>query len=445
MPRLFYTLLFYLLMPLILLRLLYRASKAPAYAQRVAERFGIFNAGFLNAGTLNAGAGSTAQGSIWVHAVSVGEVIAAAPMIKRLQNDYPDKTVVVTTMTPTGSDRVRALFTEGKDPGQVFHVYAPYDVPAAIRGFLDRVQPCALIIMETELWPNIIATCQRRSIPVVVANARLSAGSAKGYERLAALTQPMFSALSKVAAQHAADGERYVRLGLPAANLTVTGSIKFDLELGQELRAQAAQERLQCCGKDGTRLIFIAASTHEGEDEIILAAFKQVLIEHPDMLLVLVPRHPERFDRVASLCREQGLKVARRSQQPATLDATQVLVGDTMGELLLLFGCADIAFVGGSLVARGGHNMLEPAGWGLPVITGNSDFNFLEISRLLTEAGGLTKVSDSTGLAEVLLTLAADPQAREKMGNSAMSVVEANRGSLDRLMLELAPLVPGGD
>ncbi len=415
MIRYFYSLILYLITPLIVLRLVYRASKSPAYGQRIAERFGFFTGPDLSA-------------SIWIHSVSVGETIAAAPIVTRLQQQYPDTPIVVTTMTPTGSERVRALFGDS-----VFHVYAPYDLPGAVKRFLRRVQPKLLVIMETELWPNTLHACRQRNIPVLLANARLSAKSAAGYQRFAGLTKPMLRNLSQVVAQTQADAERFLQLGLPSNSITVSGSIKFDIEISEQLKETAAVLKSQW-SHDGQRPLLLAASTHNGEDEIILEAFKQLLVTHPQLLLLLVPRHPERFDGVHSLAQQRGFNTDRRSTGKVPDASTQVVIGDSMGELLLFYGVSDIAFVGGSLVNTGGHNILEPAAWGRPVITGESDFNFLEISALLQKQGGLKKVSDSAALAKCVLSLLGSEQKRTQMADAAQSVVANNRGALSQLL-----------
>lgn len=408
-----YTALFYLALPAIALRLLWRARLAPAYRQRIAERFGFF-------------AAPERTGGIWVHAVSVGETIAAAPMIRELQRRHPQLPVVVTTMTPTGSERVRALFGDS-----VFHVYAPYDTPDAVARFLNRVRPRLAIIVETELWPNTVHACARRGIPAVLANARLSARSARGYARLPRLAAAMLRELALVVAQNTEDGERFVALGLPPSRLLVSGSIKFDIELGAELVERA--QRLRAAWRQDERLIWIGASTHAGEDEILLRAHRQLLGAHADALLVLVPRHPERFDTVAALIEREGFAYRRRSAGDAVpLDAA-VLLGDSMGELLCLYGCADIAVVGGSFVDRGGHNTLEPAAWGLPIITGPSAFNFREIAELLSRVGASTIVHDADELARELARLATHPALRAQRGEAAQHAVENNRGALRKL------------
>lgn len=420
--RLLYSLLLYLSLPAILLRLCWRALRAPAYARRWGERFG-------RVAPLSAPV-------IWVHAVSVGETLAALPLVRRLQATQPRARLLVTTTTPTGSALVRAQLGDG-----VVHCYAPYDFPHAVHRFLDRAQPALLIVMETELWPNLLHGCARRGIPVVLANARLSARSAAGYARVAALTRPMLAALTRVAAQTRVDGERFLALGLPPERLCVTGNIKFDLELDAALRERARCLRDEWRGQRA-RPIWLAASTHEGEDEPVLAAHRRLLAVRPDALLVLVPRHPERFERVHALCARQRLRVLRRSAgQPPAAD-TQVLLGDTMGELLAFCGAADLVFVGGSLVPVGGHNLIEPAAWGQPVLSGPQVFNFVEAARLLEAGGGLRICADGAALSDAVVELFGQPGRRAAMGAAARVVAEANRGALARLEEVIAPLCP---
>jgi len=425
--RFFYTLLFYLLTPFILLRLLWRSVAAPAYAKRWAERFGFF-APLI-----------TTKKVVWLHTVSVGEFIAALPLIRKLQENSSLQ-LVITTTTPTGSERVRASLGES-----VFHVYAPYDLPDVLTRFLNRTKPSVMLIMETELWPNTIADCAKRNIPTILVNGRMSARSAHGYEKFSFLTRPMLQKLRLALAQHKDDAARLNHLGLPAANTQVTGSIKFDLTLSDELRTQAAQLK-QLWSNGGERIIWIAASTHQGEDEIILDAYQQLQEslekEHntQKVLLVLVPRHPERFTSVATLCERRGFKVAKRSSGVVENDMG-VILGDTMGELLLFFGASDIAFVGGSLVPNGGHNFIEPAAWSLPLLSGTHVFNFAEVSRLLQDAGGLTLVKSAQELAEQLQFLVVDEEERTKRGVAALTVANENRGALQKTLNAIDPFL----
>lgn len=413
-----YTAFFYLLIPFILCRLLWRAVAAPAYAKRWAERFGFFSPLITN------------KKVVWLHTVSVGEFLAALPLIRRLQIDESLQ-LMITTTTPTGSDRVRSTLGDS-----VFHVYAPYDLPDALGRFLQRVKPALLLVMETELWPNTLAACAKRDIPALLINGRLSAKSARGYARFSGLTVPMLGNLSAALIQNATDAERFGALGLPSEKAIVTGNIKFDLLLGSELRAQA-QLLKQQLSDNGQRPVLIAASTHQGEDEIILEAFVRLRASKSakaqNTVLVLVPRHPERFERVGQLCVGRGFTVSRRSEQQWS-DSADILLGNTMGELLLMFGASDVAFVGGSLVPNGGHNFIEPAAWGLPLLSGEHLFNFAEVASLMTEAGALVRVSSAEQLAQAFLTLIDDSDEREQRGAAALKVALDNRGALDKTL-----------
>jgi 3-deoxy-D-manno-octulosonic-acid transferase len=423
MNRTLYTLLFHLGLPLIALRLFLRGRKAPAYRQRIGERFAF-------------GLPALQPGGIWVHAVSVGESIAAAPMIRALRARYPQLPITVTCMTPTGSERIQALFA---GDALIQHCYLPYDLPWAAARFLNRVQPKLAVIMETELWPNHIHQCAVRGIPVALANGRLSARSARGYGRFAKLTAPMLAELSLLAVQTEAEAERFRSLGARPECVTVTGSIKFDLTIDPELLQRAALLRTEWQAVD--RPVWIAASTHAGEDEIILAAHQQLLARQPDALLILVPRHPERFNAVFELCGKAGLNTVRRSSAAPVNDTTQVLLGDTMGELLFLYALADTTFVGGSLVANGGHNLLEPAALGKPVLAGPHLFNFLEIAAQLREAGALRETADAPQLAAAVSELWSNPAEARQMRAAGLAVMQRNQGALARLLEGLGRLL----
>jgi 3-deoxy-D-manno-octulosonic-acid transferase len=419
--RYLYSALFYMLLPFLLVRMLLRSRRAPAYRQRLAERFGFLDEDPAPAGTP----------VVWVHAVSLGETLAAAPLIEALLERWPDHRLVVTTTTPTGSERVRALFGD-----RVFHVYAPWDLPGAMHRFLGRVRPRLLLIMETELWPNMLHYSAALGCSTLLANARLSARSARGYARFAGLTRTMLRQLDTVGCQSGADGERFLALGLPPGALHVTGSIKFDLELDAPLRAAAADLRRELDAD--SRPVLVAASTHPGEDEQILEAFAGIRRGIDNCLLVLVPRHPERFDEVHALCRGRGWKVARRSTGVSPGPGVDVLLGDTMGELLLLLSVGRVAVIGGSLVPHGGHNVLEAAAWGVPVVTGPYMFNFEEISGLLVEAGAMVRLQDPAELPACLQALLADPDRRREMGAAGQRVVADNRGARKRLLALVA-------
>lgn len=413
--RFFYSVSIYLLSPIILLRLLYRALRAPAYARRWRERFGFV-------------AQTNGGKTIWLHSVSVGETLAAMPLVKALQQRYPDYRLTVTCMTPTGSERIQAAFGDSVD-----HYYAPYDMPDSVARFLNRIRPELLLIMETELWPNTIAACSSRSIPVILANGRLSAKSAAAYGKIPRLVGSMLRSISAVVAQHDDDGNRFARLGLPPEALTISGNIKFDLHLDSEVRAKAQSLTTEWQGEN-QRPVLLAASTHAGEDELILQAYGQIKVAlSVAPLLVLVPRHPERFNQVAQLCEQAGFLVARRSTGEPTAPA-DILLGDTMGELMSFYGACDLAFVGGSLVPTGGHNMIEAAAWGVPVVTGPHLFNFAEASRLLIEGDAMIVCEDADSLAEQCIGLFANRQRCTQMGDAAHRIAEANRGALDRLL-----------
>ncbi|MEE4948205.1 lipid IV(A) 3-deoxy-D-manno-octulosonic acid transferase [Pseudomonas alliivorans] len=416
MNRTLYTFLFHLGLPLVALRLWLRARKAPAYRQRIGERFAMSLPPMQRSG-------------IWVHAVSVGESIAAAPMIRALLAQYPELPITVTCMTPTGSERIKAMFAN--EP-RIQHCYLPYDLPWAAGRFLDHVQPRLGIIMETELWPNHIHQCSKRGIPVLLANARLSERSARGYGRFAKLTRPMLAEMDWFAVQTEAEAQRFRDLGARPECVTVTGSIKFDLSIDPALleRAAGLREEWQAV----QRPVWIAASTHAGEDESVLAAHRTLLLSHPDALLILVPRHPERFDSVHGLCQQQGFTTIRRSGAQAVTPDVSVLLGDTMGELLFLYALADTAFVGGSLVPNGGHNLLEPAALAKPVLSGPHLFNFLEIAALLRSAGALMEVSDSAALAGAVQRLFDQPGLAQTMAEAGLGVMKANQGALQRLL-----------
>jgi 3-deoxy-D-manno-octulosonic-acid transferase len=416
-----YSAIFYLAQPFLVYRLYQRAKKNPAYKERIPERFGQYTV-------------PGQEKSLWVHTVSVGEFIAAQPLIEQLLKRHPDMPMVVTTMTPTGSERVRAALGD-----RVIHVYLPYDIPYAVQRFLRHFNPVALVIMETELWPNLIHYTSKRGAPVIVANARLSQKSADGYRKAAMLVRPMLREISVIAAQAKPDGEHFIELGLPPARLQVTGTVKFDLTVDDTVMEQARALR----GRWGEhRPVFIAASTHEGEDEQVLEAFKLIQSELGNALLVLVPRHPERFDAAAELVAGQGWQSVRHSQASQVTDATQVIIGDTMGELLVLLGASDVAFIGGSLEPVGGHNMLEALAVGTPAITGPHVFNFNVVAKLLTDLDVLETVSTPVGLGEAVLRLFKDEAHRKALASRGLQVVAENRGAIDRLLAILEKHLP---
>lgn len=411
--RMIYTLGFYLAFPIILLRLLWRSRKNSHYRHRWNERFGYIK-------RLPVG-----QKSIWVHAVSVGESMAAVPLIQELKKRYPNLTIVVTNTTPTGSAQIKKVFND-----EILHFYTPFDVSSAINRFIRRINPELCIIMETEMWPNLLRCLRRQKITVMLANARLSERSKKNYRYISNITRNMLSTYAVVSAQGLLDGERFIELGLDPRKLILSGNIKFDITLPADIEIQAKALRQQW----GTthRPTFIAASTHEGEESILLEAFAHIRQKIPNTLLIIVPRHPGRFERVAKLCVSAGYRIAYRSKNETPGAETDIILGDTMGELCLIYATSDVAFVGGSLVPTGGHNLIEPAALALPVLTGPYLHNFIEISKLLKSAGAAQVVHDSKELAVAVIALFSANELREKMGHCAREVVIDNRGALEK-------------
>lgn len=415
-----YVLLSYLLAPFALGFLAWRGLRNRAYWERFGERFGY-------AGV------RCERPSIWVHAVSVGEVQAAAPLVRALLRDYPGVPVVVSTTTPTGAQRVRALHGD-----QVAHVYAPYDTPGGVRRFFDRIRPRLVVIIETELWPNLFNECGRRRVPLVLASARISPRSLGAYRRFTALFGEALSHGIVIAAQSEADAQRFRVLGAAPERTHVTGNIKFDFELPAHLREQGRAMRATWAGD---RHVWVAASTHTGEDELVLAAFDAVRRVHPTCLLLLAPRHPERFGAVAELLQARGLEYAMRSSGAPCLPRTAVYLLDTLGELPMFYAASDVAFVGGSLVPIGGHNLLEPASLGVPIITGPHNFNAEDVAELLAAAGGARVLRDAGELAPAVIELLDDPELRAQRGRIAQRCVQENRGALERLLQLVRPLL----
>ena len=419
--ELLYTTLLYLIQPFVWVRLLLRSRKAPAYRKRWLERYGFCR-------------GKVAPDGILLHSVSVGETLTAIPLVRALRHRYPNLPITVTTMTPTGSERAQSAF--GKN---VHHVYLPYDLPGAMSRFFDTTRPKLVIVMETELWPNMITILHKRKIPLVIANARLSERSARGYKKLGHFTRRLMSRITLIAAQNEEDGQRFIDLGLKRNQLTVTGSLKFDISVTPELAARAITLRSQWAPH---RKVWIAASTHDGEEQIILEAHRKLLESFPDLLLILVPRHPERFADAQALVRKAGFSYILRSSNEIPSSSTQVVIGDSMGELMLLYGIADIAFVGGSLVERGGHNPLEPAAHAIPVLMGTHTFNFKDICAKLQQAGGLITVTDGEAIVKEVSTLLTDEDYRLYTGHHAVEFLHQNQGALQRLLQILQPYLP---
>jgi 3-deoxy-D-manno-octulosonic-acid transferase len=413
--RRLYSLLIYCAVPFAFAVVLWRGLRDRSYWQGLGERFG---------------GGARTNAAIWLHAVSLGEMTAAAPLLRALRSRYPQYPLVLTTATPTGRARARSLFGDTVDVR-----FLPYDTPGAVARFLDRIRPRLAIIMETELWPNLYGECAGRRVPLVLANARLSAKSVSRYRRFGGLSRGIFSAISLLAAQTLEDAERFVAIGAQSARTHVAGNIKFDLELGEGVLDRGRELRSSF---GSARATWIAGSTHAGEEEQVLAAHETL---PQGALLLLVPRHPDRFDAVAELLARRGLNFTRRSSGIAPDRATQVLLVDTVGELAALYAAADVAFVGGSLVPIGGHNLLEPAALGSPVLTGPSYSNAKDIARLLLAHGAALQVNDARELAAAVARLLADPLERRRMGDIGRRIVESNRGSVARLVALIEPLL----
>ena len=391
-----------------------RGVRDPQYRDRVLERVGFTRL-------------KCARSPIWVHAASVGEVQAAIPLIKRLLNNIEKRPVLVTTTTPTGAARVSAVFAQ-----QVQHAYLPYDTADAVHRFLKRIQPQCLVIIETELWPNLLKACVTQQIPVTLASARISARTAARYHYLRQLFSDVLPQVA-VVAQTSEDAERYYKLGALPERTQVAGNLKFDIEvdqatiaLGQHLKAALH-----------ARPVWIAGSTHAGEEEQVLQAHRQVLAHQPDALLILVPRHPQRFAQVAQWLTAQPFKFVSRStgHPPTSEDAVWLI--DTVGELMSFYAASDVVFVGGSLVPIGGHNLLEPAALGLPVLTGPSVFNAPDICEALKAQHALAQVKSSQALAEKVIELLRSPMQRQAMGEAANRVVQQGRGALNKVLAQI--------
>ncbi len=423
--RRLYSLLIVLLAPLVFAIALFRGLRDRSHWSNLRERFGW---------------GLFADGapSIWLHAVSLGEVTAAASLVRALRARYPAIPFVLSTATATGRARAQALF--GDEIGIRF---LPYDTPGSVRRFLKRIRPRLAIIMETELWPNLLHECRRCGVPVVFASARLTPKSVARYRRIGALIRGALSENTLVAAQTPEDAERFIAIGADRSRTHVIGNVKFDIELGDSIIEKGRQLRARYIGP---RPVWIAGSTHGGEEEQLLDAHAalqggQAQALPAQALLMLVPRHPQRFESVSNLLVRRGIRFDRRSVADAVRPEAQVLLVDTVGELAALYAAADVAFVGGSLVPVGGHNLLEPAALGVPVVTGPYNANSKEIARLLVEGGGAVEVQDAAALVEVLRKFLADPALRQQVGARGREFVERHRGSVARLLDLIAPLL----
>ncbi|MBN6151652.1 lipid IV(A) 3-deoxy-D-manno-octulosonic acid transferase [Xanthomonas sp. AmX2] len=416
-----YSAVLYLLLPVTVYHLIWRGFRVRQYFQRWDERYASYPQ-------------TRGRPRVWLHAVSVGEVNAAAPVVNALRAQRPDIRWVITTITPTGSERVQALWGDAVD-----HVYLPYDVPGSVGRFLGHFQPSLALILETELWPNMLFGCRDRRIPVYVLNARLSARSLRGYRLLRVLIGRALRTVTCVAAQSQEDAERFIELGARPDQVTALGNLKFDIAVPAQLAQFVAAFRQQV---PAARPVWIAASTHEGEEAAVIELHRQLRRQWPDLLLLWAPRHPERFGKVEALARDQGWQVATRRQQQWPGAEHGVFVVDTLGELMAFYACAQVAFVGGSLQPIGGHNLLEPAAVGTPAVTGPHLHNFAEISRRMREAGAVTICEDAPAVASALQALLQDPVERKRMAEAGCALVANGRGALQRALALIGPDLP---
>jgi 3-deoxy-D-manno-octulosonic-acid transferase len=414
-----YTFLYALAVPFILLRLYYRGSKSPKYRLRWHERFGF---PFF-----------TTKNCIWIHVVSLGETIAATPLIKKVIEAYPEREILITSTTPTGSDRIKASFGS-----TVKHCYFPYDLPWIWRLFFFRVKPILFVAMETELWPNLLHFCKRKKIPTIIANGRLSTRSCEKYSRFKSISGQMMKDLSCMIAQTNYDRENFLKLGLNPKKCIVTGSLKFDLSPPSGASSASAELKQKFAG----RPVWMSASTHQGEDVIMMRVHKKIKAQIPNALLISVPRHPERFQAVEDMALQSGFNVVTRTSGDMPTEETDVFLGDTMGEMLTFYGASDVAFVGGSFVPVGGHNMLEPAALGVPSITGPHVENFKIITKLLLDANAAVKVNSPDELEAAILKLLSNRQLGFQMGKNGQTLVEKNKGAVDRQLMVIKKLMP---
>jgi 3-deoxy-D-manno-octulosonic-acid transferase len=404
--RLAYRLLLWLAFPWALLHLWWRGRRQPAYREHIAERFGWYP-------------GRPERPLIWLHAVSVGETRAAEPLLRALAARYPGHELLLTQMTPTGRETAQQLFGE-----TVTIAYLPYDYPGAVARFLARFRPRLGILMETEIWFNLVDACARQGVPLLLANARLSEKSARGYARVAPLTRAALGRLAAIGAQTRADAGRFERLG--AHGVEVTGNLKFDVEIAPRLLQLGAELKQRI----GQRPVLLAASTRAGEEELVLDAFVRIGVE--SLLLLLVPRHPQRFGEVAALLEQRGLSYVRRSADRALPPECRVLLGDSMGEMAAYYSACDLAFIGGSLLPLGGQNLIEACAAGRPLLFGPHMYNFAEASRLALEAGAAIEVADATALAQRAEKLLWDRAALARMAQAALEFSRAHHGATAR-------------
>lgn len=416
--RILYTVIGSVALPLLPLRLWWRGRREPLYRSAIGERFGLYRLG------------APPPPVLWVHSVSVGETRASLPLVQRIKNTYPRATILLTHMTASGREAGRELFGDG-----IVQAWLPYDVPFAIDRFLAHFRPVAGFLVETELWPNLIAQAHRRDVPVFLVNARMSERSAERYEQFSRLTRPMLRRLRGVAAQSPADAERLSGMGALAP--IVTGNMKYDVSIPDNALTLGSELRLRF---GVSRPVWIAASTRDGEEALILDAIARTAMP-PGSLLVIVPRHPNRFAAVADLLRSRGVPFVRRSDNAAVPADIGVVLGDSMGEMSAYYAASDVAFVGGSLLPLGGQNLIEPIALGVPVLIGPHTFNFAEATAGAIAAGAARSVVDADEMVREVRDLLADPARRRAMGDAARAFHAAHQGAVQRLWSWLQPQV----
>jgi len=394
------------------LRLLWRGIKAPAYRYRWHERFALYNKKYT-------------QGIIWFHAVSVGEAEALFPLVRQIQKQHPDVRLLITTTTPTGSARVKAVMQD-----TVEHVYLPYDVPDAVNRFMHCFKPKLAVIMETEIWPNLFLYCGKNDIPLYIINARLSEKSSRGYQKIPSLVHPALAAIKLIATQTQDDANRFIAIGADSEKVLTLGNIKFDVEIPQSIIEQGLQLKTDLFTG---RFVWLIASTHKDEEAIFLEIYKEIKPKIPELLLVIVPRHPERFPDVKKLCEQFQLAVVMRTMESRVYLETDVYLVDTMGELKMLYAASDVAFVGGSMVSRGGHNILEAAAVGVPVMFGPYMHNFKEIARGVLSQDAAIQCQNKNDVINVILALYEQPAYRAALSEKGMEFVRQNQGAIGRI------------
>lgn len=407
--RTFYSFFWYIILPFICLRLLILSLKNRAYLARVWQRFGFVPQA------------STNDRYIWIHAVSVGEVMATQSIVKNLKSELPDYKIIITTGTPTGADTVYRLYGDS-----VIHYYQPYDAALIIKRFIKQINPQLLLVMETELWPNLFYYCKKLSIPVLLINARLSNRSSARYQYFSSLTHPMMSTVKAITAQTELDKQNLIDIGANEKSISVTGSIKFDIELDEQLKLSASNYKQQNFYE---REIWIAASTHKPEEEMVLDVHTSLIKQFPDSLLIIVPRHSVRKNEIVDILKVREIKFQLSSQSLDIKSDTQVLLVDTMGELLFFYGVSDIAFIGGSLIPHGGHNPIEAAAFSIPILIGKHDFNFSEIDANLIKKNGAIRVNDVNDLQDTLIDIFNDTDKQTQIGRNAFDYVQESQGS----------------